>query len=308
MLKKKTVLIGLGNIGLNYDLNEKSILTHSKSISKNKELSFIYAIDKSKKQRKIFEKKYSAPTLPKLIKNDSTIDTSFFVISTPNITHLRLIRKILDFPKLKYILLEKPGGSNLKDFQKILKLCKIRKINLFINYHRLYDKNYSKISELLTKMKKFTGVASYSRGLENNCSHILSFLNSFNLKKIKITILKRGKNPDFLIKFTKGQIYFFNNPRNNISNYEFEIIGDNLKIRTKDQINKFEIFKIKKEKYIKNNYIFSNKSKIIKFDKNNSQKIVLENIFSKNSHKSLSNIPEISHDTFKIINKIKSML
>ena len=308
MLKKKTVLIGLGNIGLNYDLNEKLILTHSKSISKNKNLKLIYGVDKSPKQRKIFEKKYSIPTLSKLEKDKSLEDAYFFVISTPNHTHLRLIRKILSFQKLKYILLEKPGGTDFKNFQKITTLCKKKKVKLFINYNRLYDNNYSKISRLLKKMKKFTGVATYSRGLENNCSHILSFLNSFNLKKIKIMILKRGKNPDFIIKFKKGNVYFFNNPRDNISNNEFEIIGDNFKIRTKDEINTFEIFKIKKERFIKNNYIFSNKGKIIKFDKNNSQKNVLDNIFNKNNRKNISNIIEISYDTFKVISKIKSML
>ena len=116
------------------------------------------------------------------------------------------------------------------------------------------------------------------------------------------------KDPDFLIKFKRGNVYFFNNPRDNISNNEFEIIGDNFKIRTKDEINTFEIFKIKKERFIKNNYIFSNKGKIIKFDKNNSQKNVLDNIFNKNNRKNISNIIEISYDTFKVISKIKSML
>ena len=305
-MKKKTVLIGLGNIGLNYDLNERSILTHSKSVSKSQKLKLIYGIDKSDKQRRIFEKKYFIKTHSNLKKIKSLSDTNFVIISTPNQTHLKLISEILSLKNLKFILLEKPGGSNFKDFKKIMHLCKKKKINLFINYQRLYDANYLKVMTLLKQMKKFTGFAFYSRGLENNCSHILSFLNSFNLKKTKITILKRGKNPDFLIKFVNGQIVFFNNPRKNISNNEFEILGDNLKIKTSDEINKFEIFKIKKDKYIKNNHLFS-KKKIINLDKNNSQLNVLASIFDKKKSKNISKILKISYDTSKLINKIKSM-
>jgi len=308
LLKKKTVLIGLGNIGLNYDLNEKSVITHSKSIIKNSKLKFICGIDKSKKQRKIFEKKYFIKTLPKL-KNDTLLaKTSFVVISTPNKTHLNLIKKIVTFRKVKDILLEKPGGANLKDFEKIVKLCKKNKINLYINYHRLYDKNYSIVKKLLLSMKKFTGIASYSRGLDNNCSHILTLLNCFNLRRFKIKILRRGKDPDFLIKFDKGKIFFFNNPRKNISNNEFEIVGDNLKIKSKDQMNEFDVFNIEKDNYIKDNYIFSNKSKNIKFDKKNSQKVVLDNIFNKKRGKNISKITEISYNSFKIIDKIKSLI
>lgn len=308
LLKKKTVLIGLGNIGLNYDLNEKTVITHSKSIIKNSKLELICGIDKSKKQRIIFEKKYFIKTLSKLKNEPLLSKASFFVISTPNKTHLNLIKKILTFKRVQDILLEKPGGANLRDFEKILKLCKKNKINLYINYHRLYDKNYFKIYNLLKKLKNFTGVATYSRGLENNCSHILSFFNCFDLKRLKIIIIKKAKNPDFLIKFRRGQVFFFNNPRENISNNEFEIVSNNFKVKSNNEINNFEIFKIKKDKYIKNNYLFSDKRKVIKLNVNNSQKVVLSNILNKKNSKIISKITAISFDTFKAINKIKSMI
>ena len=79
-----------------------------------------------------------------------------------------------------------------------------------------------------------------------------------------------------------------------------------MKIKTSDEINKFEIFKIKKDKYIKNNHLFS-KKKIINLDKNNSQLNVLASIFDKKKSKNISKILKISYDTSKLINKIKSM-
>ena len=72
-------------------------------------------------------------------------------------------------------------------------------------------------------------------------------------------------------------------------------------------MNKFSIFKIQKDRYIKKNYVFSNKSNIIEFDQKNSQKSVLDVILRGN--KTLyKDILENSYNTFKLINKIRFMV
>ena len=72
-------------------------------------------------------------------------------------------------------------------------------------------------------------------------------------------------------------------------------------------MNKFSIFKIQKDRYIKKNYVFSNKSNIIQFDQKNSQKSVLDVILRGN--KTLyKDILENSYNTFKLINKIRFMV
>ena len=61
--KIKTIVIGLGNIGLDYDLNNNnSILSHSKSVLKSKHFELVAAIEKNKKKRDIFKKKYKKQT------------------------------------------------------------------------------------------------------------------------------------------------------------------------------------------------------------------------------------------------------
>ena len=305
MVKKKSILIGLGNVGLNYDLGSQSTMTHAKSLSKNKKIELICSIDKSSKQRKIFKNKYRKPTF-KNINKEAILKSNFIVLSSPNYTHLKYIRKILHYKNIRTILLEKPGGSNFNDFKKIKSLCKKRGVKLYINYQRLYDKNYSKIKNIFKRMTSFNGVVNYSRGLENNCGHILSLLEKFDLKKAKIILLNKNKSPDFFVKFRKGQILFLNNPRKNISNNEFEFISRNYKIKSSNEMNKFYIFKIQKDKYIKKNYVFSNKSKIVEFDQKNSQKTVLD-VILKGNKKLYKEILENSYNTFKIINKIRFM-
>ena len=44
--KLKTILVGLGNVGFNYDKNNNKILTHSKAISKNTQLNTNNILDK----------------------------------------------------------------------------------------------------------------------------------------------------------------------------------------------------------------------------------------------------------------------
>lgn len=305
MLKKKSILIGLGNIGLNYDLNSQNIMTHAKSLYENKKIEFICGIDKSIHQRKIFKKRYRIPSFESLDK-EVILKSNFIILSTPNHTHLKYIRKIVYYNNIKTILLEKPGGSNFNDFKIIKSLCKKKGVKLYINYQRLYDKNYSKIKNLFNRIKNFNGVVNYSRGLENNCGHILSLLEKFDLNKVKIILLNKKENPDFFVKFKKGQLLFLNNPRKNISNNEFELISRNYKIKSSNEMNKFYIFKIQKDKYIKKNYVFSKNSKVIEFDQKNSQKSVLDVILRDNK-KFYKDILENSYNTFKIINKIRFM-
>ena len=55
----KCVLVGLGNIGVKYDINKKDLIqTHTKGIINNKNLKLICGVDKKKKKKNLFKKKY----------------------------------------------------------------------------------------------------------------------------------------------------------------------------------------------------------------------------------------------------------
>jgi hypothetical protein len=298
------ILIGLGNVGLNYDFNiSENILTHSKALSKNNKINFLFAIDKSLKQRKKFIKKYNTPTLRKLneIKNDSNIKLA--LVSTNTNSHLKIIKELIVFKKLKIILVEKPCGKNLDELQKIYNLCKKNKIQLFINYNRLYDQNYPFLKNYIKKLKKFKGVAHYSRGLKNNCSHILSILSGLNLSKASIRIIKNGINPDFIIKFLNGEVFFINTPRKNISHNEIEIFDKNYKIKSKNELNNFDIFKVKKDNLIKNNFKYKLCDKII-FNENYSQKNVLQKIIDPKNTKLKAYIDKAALKISLILDKV----
>ncbi len=59
MKKINTIILGLGNIGLNYDINNNSnniCFTHCKSLQKNKFFKVLGEIDNSKVQGNKFKK------------------------------------------------------------------------------------------------------------------------------------------------------------------------------------------------------------------------------------------------------------
>ncbi len=298
-----SILLGLGNVGLNYDYNlKKVIFTHAKALFKSKKLNFLYAIDKSIQQRKKFKKKYKITT--KIDIDDINLDEKIklAIVSTSTNSHLQVLKKLVKFKSIKLVLIEKPCGKNFRELKSIYKICKKHNIMIYVNYNRLYDYNYKKCSYYFSKLQDFKGVAYYSRGLRNNCSHILSLLSTLNLRNIKIKILKYGKNPDFKITFSKGELYFLNSSRKNISNNEIEIIDKNYKIVSKDELNKFQIFKIKKEKLINNNFIYANLD-TIKFDVIMPQINVLNKIILREK-KQNNFIKKVSYDVSKILDKI----
>ena len=298
------ILIGLGNVGLNYDFNSsKNILTHSKALTKNRKINFLFAVDKSFKQRKKFVKKYKTSAIKRLEEIKNRDDIELAIISTNTNSHLQVINKLMLFKKLKVILIEKPCGKNLNELLKICKLCKNQKIKLFINYNRLYEKKYPILINYIKRLKKFKGIAHYSRGLMNNCPHILSILSGLNLTKSSIKIIKYGVNPDFTIKFLNGEIIFINSPRKNISNNEIEILDERYKIKSKNEINNFEIFKIKKDNLIKNNFKYTLINKF-KFNDNYSQQNVLRQIISANNIKLNNFISKTALDVSVLLDKV----
>ena len=314
MLKEKiskknkigAAIIGLGNIGLLYDLNTNQILTHSKSLIKNPKVKLMFAIDRSLKNRKIFEQKYKIKTY-KSLKDISEFDKiKLLVVSTPTKTHLNIIKTIPKKNKLKYIILEKPGGRNYNELLKVYNFCKKNKINLSINYFRNYLNQFNNLKKLFISKKQKKIIFWYSKGMLNNCSHLINFsLSIFGWPK-KITTLgnyskfSKEKDFDFKIDYKNSEIYFLCTPKKNISHNEIIFLSEDVKLFSKNDFN--EVFKQRFNK----NFNFTKKSVIAK-SPSNLQSEVLKNklIMYKDKRKILKNI-KVNLMTLKLIDYVKN--
>jgi len=294
MKKINTIILGLGNIGLNYDINNNSnniFLTHCKSLQKNKSFKVLGGIDNSKVQGNKFKKKYCLnffKSINSFIKfNKEKIDLA--IIATPTNSRLEDIKNISKLNP-KVILAEKPLSYKISESKKIFDLCKRKKIRLFINYPRISDISILEIKKKIHK-KEFKmpieGVATYNNGLYNNASHLISILVFWfgDIKKIKIIdyIGKHNKNDyqiSFLINFKKTKIIFLANNKKKYSNLDLQLYFRNGKLNYLEEGRKVFWQRVVNDKLFLGFKTLSTKREFIKNRMN---------IYQKNVYKNLSN-------------------
>ena len=306
--KIKSLVIGLGNVGLNYDLyKKKNILSHCKAIHLNPDLELIGGVDKNSNQLNKFRKIYKKPSFKSLDEAFET-DPELIVISSNTENHYEIFNKIKNLKNLKYILLEKPGTYDYKKLIKIFSICKKKNIKIFVNYFRIYNNYYLNISKEIKKNKNLEIFVIYNRGILNNCSHFISFFNLFlkNLKKIKIykiyPKIKYDYEADFQIIYEKAKIYFFRNNIKGLTNIKLIINGNKGNwISTKD-FNEFIFSRVggnllSKSKNYKEVKLKSNKYISIQ------QSVVYKKIF-KSSKKEEEFYKKNSIQTLKILNNL----
>lgn len=268
-MKIKTLVVGLGKIGMGYDFNitNKDILSHCSSVINNKKFKLVGGVDIDKNKKTPFEHTYGNLFFDDLKYALLKTKPTFVIISSSTNSHLEIIRKILhlnykNHVRVKFILIEKPMGVNLFHAQKIVNFCKKGKIKLLVNYSRNYNKNFINIKN---KNNNYTyGKIIYSGGMINNGSHFLClFILLFGkILKIEKSNIKIINDYDYrftgLIYFEKALLIFKNNiyttkkhsfVLSNNSNY---IKYDNKKniIINKSFVSKK--LKVKKKTHIKN--------------------------------------------------------
>ena len=93
---KKCALIGLGNIGMNYDLglSNNFVQTHSRAISLHSEFELVCGIDYSRKALNIFKKVFNVDcysSVLDLLKSDVVFDTAIVATNTESLYQTALL-------------------------------------------------------------------------------------------------------------------------------------------------------------------------------------------------------------------------
>ena len=187
---KKVLIVGLGSIGLEYDLKldpTNYIYTHSRSFAKSKFFDLVGAIDTDPKKRKIFSQHYSCPTFSS-IKTASENVNPDLVCSVPTKMHLQIVEEVILAFKPRAILLEKPISYDLNQSIEIAEMCLNNKIDLFVNFYRRSDPGVLKVKSMLNEMsitkpfKEFFGIQKVLFTMDR----ILLIFLSFGLEKLKL--------------------------------------------------------------------------------------------------------------------------
>lgn len=294
------VIIGLGKIGLTYDLINDNIQTHSKALSKDKNFLLQCGVDTNKKKLELFKKTYNKNTFTTLADLKKTkIKVNTFIISTPTNFHYKYIKCIIKNFKPKVIVCEKPISYKANEIKNIIKTCKNKKIKFVVNFIRRSDVTFNKIKEKIKKENnKFNGLIYYNKGFNHSCSHYINLMIHWFGKYLgHKTIKTYSKNKedaeiDVLVKFEKADIFFIKTKTK--TKKEFIIKSKNIKIKKKKNdglfLNKKKYpntmknyqknFYIELIKYIHN----QNKHNMASYDEILYNSNVINHILNKNIH------------------------
>ncbi len=237
----KVLIIGLGNIGMLYDLNfqgEEKILTHCKSFYLNKKFKLVGGVDIKKEIRDLFEKHYKCLAFNDIKQAMKSLSPDIVIVSTSSESHLENIKKIFKYGKPKIIICEKPLSYELNEAIEIVEICEKNSSKLFVNYFRRVQPAFLEIYNQI-KLKNihipFQGICIYSKGIFNTTSHFIDLFQFYfgDVKKVKILNINKKKKdpqPDFELIFEEGNIVFYSNKNNDIFLNNIDLIFSNGKL------------------------------------------------------------------------------
>ncbi len=255
-IRISTGIIGLGKIGLLYDLNKKEILTYSKALTKNKLFQLDFACDPNKQRLKIFKKFYGKNCFENFKDAIKIYKSELIIICADTKLHYSIFKKVVSVYSPKAFIFEKPFTENFKHANEIYKICKKKNIKIFVNYIRSLNPKFHKIKKkyLSDNYKKFDFNFYYSGEFLNNGSHFVDLMiylrgypDDYKLlkKKKKFFDVKFSyKNGDAFIKST-----FFHKKKSSsiylkIGDKKFRINNDFFKFREKKiniELNNYQL-------------------------------------------------------------------
>jgi predicted dehydrogenase len=238
------VLIGLGNVGVFYDIGDltgKKYLTHAKAFSKHARFDLIAGIDPNDEARATFTKAYSRMAFASLDDVESNLEPDVVVISSPTDFHLDSIEKVFRYWRPKAVLCEKPLAYNYPDARRILEVCNTYNTQLFVNFFRVCDPSTTKVRQIILdnfKSPYFSGVAWYSKGLKANGVHFVNLLQDLFGDVTSIKIISSGRRlkpddlePEFELRFGSGKVVFLPCKSEDYFHNSIEVIASGGRLR-----------------------------------------------------------------------------
>jgi predicted dehydrogenase len=172
------LIIGCGNIGALYDLNDtEKVWTHAKAFSRTFGADFVVADSNQALANKV-AKKYNVSAV-ELFKGFDFGKYGIVSITTPTPTHFEYLKLLLQ-QKVPVIICEKPVAAGKKELIELTRLYQKSESKVLVNYIRRFQPAYEKLRKALKKQLNPPGCKGinikYQRGLLNNGGHAFDLL------------------------------------------------------------------------------------------------------------------------------------
>ena len=173
----RALILGCGNIGALYDIENDQVLTHAKAFSLHSEFTFsVYDLNSSLAEQ--IAKKYNVEIVRDIEAEDFS---SYDVISicSPTNTHYPFLQKSLE-QKVKVIICEKPVSNSVEELNDLISRYNDSQSKVIVNYMRRFQPSYIELKQTIQTIlseEVLTNISiRYQRGFINNCSHALDLI------------------------------------------------------------------------------------------------------------------------------------
>ncbi len=184
----KALVIGCGNIGAGYDLENEHILTHTKAYHLNSNFELVI-YDSDHKLAQVISEKYNC-TIAESISKEALSGYDIVSICTPTNTHFAILNDAVS-AGVKLIICEKPVSYDAEELNSITEIYARGHSKILVNYIRRFQPAYKALRNFISsllKIEELTNVSvRYQRGFINNCSHAFDLIEYLTDKPIKLT-------------------------------------------------------------------------------------------------------------------------
>jgi predicted dehydrogenase len=200
-------VVGLGNIGLGYDLahDKDYVQTHTKAYLNHRGFQLSFGVDPDPKKRAAFERFSRCPSYGSFkdaLKDSSSVDILSLCVASE---HRNQLWDVIAHMHPKVVVLEKPLAKKVVEGERIISWARKNKIELAVNYIRRFEPSTYVIKAALEKKRLGCTVGvdiRYNGGFYNNASHYIDLMMLFFGKPQKVRHTQVKKNAhDFDVDF-----------------------------------------------------------------------------------------------------------
>ena len=237
------LLVGLGHIGMNYDLHldRERIYSHARAFSQHPSFDLIAGVDPDVQRCQLFERTFERPAYPDLDSALGHHHADLVTIAGPTRCHGEILRHVLARADPEVVLCEKPLSLDVEEARTMVQACGAKGVSLYVNYMRRSDPGVIETKKRLDSGQIHTpvkGVAWYSKGFFHNGSHFFNLLEYWLGPMKHAEVLDPGRmwdgtdpEPDVRVVFSRGPIIFLAAREEEFSHYTVELLSPNGRLR-----------------------------------------------------------------------------
>jgi hypothetical protein len=176
------LLIGLGKIGLVYDLDspiENANLTHAGNIKNILNSTCVYGVDIDASARKLFSNRFTWDSFESIDLLPTDFSPNLVILATPAINRLAQYRRLIDFQSAIW-LIEKPLCETQEELAEIRSFFNDFPVRAFVNFQRRSNPSLIQLKAKISALSNKDKIYAYgyvSGNALSNVPHMIDLIN-----------------------------------------------------------------------------------------------------------------------------------